>query len=197
MKSITLKIAAGNPEDVAVSGDYVRIKSASVPVRIEAENGQVDATIEEGDALNLKPFTRLRVSHADAAEQTITLLIGDGTSSDSARVGGSVNVSAMPRVDVATMPAVARPMTQTANAVGVASAQLVAANAARRFLLIQNTDAAADVFLNVAGAAAVLNQGIKLSPGASVLFDVATPDGAVFAIASAATAAGAVVVVEG
>lgn len=189
MKSITLKIAAGNPEDIGVSGDYVRIKSASVPVRIEAENGQVDATIEEGDALNLKPFTRLRVSHADAAEQTITLLIGNGTSSDSARVGGSIAVAELPAVAVA--------MTQTANAVGVASAQLVAANAARRFLLIQNTDAAANVFLNVAGAAAVLNQGVKLSPGASVLFDVATPGGAVFAIASAATAAGAVVVVEG
>lgn len=205
MKSITLKIAAGNPEDIGVSGDYVRIKSASVPVRIEAENGQVDATIEEGDALNLKQFTRLRVSHADAAEQAITLLIGNGTSSDSARVGGSidvstmpaVNVATMPAVDVATMPAVARPMTQTASAVGVASAQLVAANAARRFLLIQNTDAAASVFLNVAGAAAVLDQGVELPPGASVVFDVATPAGAVFAIASAATAAGAVVVVEG
>lgn len=174
MKSITLKIAAGNPEDIGVSGDYVRIKSASVPVRIEAENGQVDATIEEGDALNLKPFTRLRVSHADAAEQTVTLLIGNGTSADSAKVGGSVAVS--------YMPATAQAMTQSAPAVGLASAQILAAKPDRRFLMLQNKHASAKIHVNLTGAAAAAADGIMLSPGASLVLDVCVPSGAITAI---------------
>lgn len=189
MRTITAKIAAGGFDEFQAVGDYIRIKSASVAVRLEIDNGSTDATLEEGDALNLKPFTRIRVSHTDAAEQTIVLLIGLGETADGAKVGGSVTVNSMPAGAVA--------MTQTANAVGVASAQLVAANASRRLLMIQNNDAAADVFLNVAGAAAVLNQGVKLGPGDSITLDVWTPSAAVFAIASVATAAGAVVVVEG
>jgi len=188
MKQITLKIAAGSAEEIGVVGDYVRIKTASVPVRIESESGQVDATIEEGDALNLKPFTRLRVSHSDAAEQTLTLLIGNGTSADSSKVGGSLAV--------ASMPATAEAMTQAAPVVGVASVQILAANPARRFLMVQNNDPAADVYVNVAGAAASAATGVKLAPGASVVLDVCTPSAAIFAIASAVMT-GALVVVEG
>ncbi|MHB1430404.1 MAG: hypothetical protein ACYCVW_17105 [Rhodocyclaceae bacterium] len=189
MRPYAVTIPAGSVEEFAVVGDYIRLKTASVPVQFVVEETGESIELEQGDAANLSKFRRVKVLHADAAQQAIVFYVGNGTSADSSKVGGSIGISSMPAVAVA--------MTQTANAVGVASAQLVAANAARRFLLIQNTDAAANVFLNVAGAAAVLDQGIKLPPGASVLFDVATPSGAVFAIASAATAAGAVVVVEG
>jgi len=87
-------------------------------------------------------------------------------------------------------------MTQAAPVVGVASVQILAANPARRFLMVQNNDAAANVFVNVAGAAASAATGIKLSPGASLMLDVCTPSAAIFAIASAAMT-GALVVVEG
>lgn len=188
MKPITLKIAPGTSEEIAVTGDYVRVKTASVPVRIEAENGEADDTAEQGDALNLKPFTRLRVSHSDAAEQTITLQIGNGTSADSARVGG--------RVDVQSLPATAGPMTQAAPAVGLVSTQILAANASRRFLEIQNNDPAADVYVNLAGDPASAATGIKLAPGDAKILDVRVPDAAIFAIASAAMT-GPLVVVEG
>jgi hypothetical protein len=187
VKQITLKIAAGNAEEIGVVGDYVRIKTAQVPVRIEADKGQVDATIEEGDALNLQQFTRLRVSHSDAAEQTVTLLIGNGTSADSSKVGGSMAVASMPDVAV--------PFTQTAPVMGLASAAIVAANASRRFLWLQNNHASAEIRLGMAGGAAVAGAGPRLSPGASVLLDVATCSNAVYGISD--TAGVALDVVEG
>lgn len=183
MKPINLKIAAGSAEEIAVVGDYVRVKTASVPVRIEVENGEADDTIEQGDALNLKPFTRLRVSHSDAAEQTIVLQIGNGTSADSSKVGGSIEVSAM--------PAAAVPVTQTPVVTG-ADAQVLAANATREFLRLQNTGAV-DVFVTYDGSAATA-AGIKISPGGSELYDVRLPAGAVRAYSASA---GALVVVEG
>lgn len=174
MKQITLKIAAGQAEDIAVVGDYVRIHSTSVQVRVEDDANGVDATIEQGDALNLRPFSRLRVSHADAAEQTVTLLIGNGTSADSSKVGGAVAVS--------SMPATAQAMTQSAPAVGLASAQILAAKEDRRFLMLQNTHASAKIHVNLTGAAAAAANGIMLSPGASLVLDVCVPSGAITAI---------------
>ena len=99
-------------------------------------------------------------------------------------------------VDVNSLPAPVSAMTQSAAAVTTSSAQLVAAKSDRRFLLIQNNDASATVYLNVAGAAAT-TAGLKLAPGASVIFDVCAPSAAIFAIASANTAANAVAVIEG
>lgn len=187
MKSLTVKIAAGSSEEFALVGDYVRIKSAAVPVRISADDGDVDATIEQGDALNLKRFQRIRVSHSDAADQTVTLMIGNGTSSDSAKVGGAVSVS--------STPATAVPFAQSEPAVSTVSGQILAANSGRRFAMAQNNSAGGqNVFLNLAGGAATTG-GVKLAPGASLVLDVATPSGAVNAIADAAGAV--VVVVEG
>lgn len=187
MKSITVKIAAGKSEEFALVGDYVRIKTASVPVRIETNSGGVDATIEQGDALNLSRFERLTLSHSDAGDQTFVLLIGNGTSSDSSKVGGNIAVSAMPSRAV--------PLSQTSVAVGVASVQVAAASAVRSLLLIQNTSTGGqDIFVNLGAAAAAVTD-LKMAQGASLLLDVATPSGAVNAIASAA--GGAVVVVTG
>lgn len=189
MRPYAVTIPAGSVEEFAVVGDYIRLKTASVPVQFVIEETGESIELEQGDAANLSQFRRVKVSHGEAVDQSIVFYVGNGTSADSAKVGGAI--------DVASLPAGAVAMTQTANAVGVASAQLVAANASRRLLMIQNNDAAADVFLDVTGAAAVLNQGVKLGPGDSLTLDVWTPSAAVFAIASVATAAGAVVVVEG
>ena len=99
-------------------------------------------------------------------------------------------------VDIASTAAPVSAMTQTAHSVTTASALLKAAKADRRFLLVQNNDAAATVYLNVAGAAAD-STGLKLLPGASVVFDVSTPSAAIYAISSVNTAANAVAVIEG
>lgn len=181
MKSLTLKIKNGVPETIGISGDYVRVKTASVPVRIQVESGDVDATIEQGDALNLKPFTRLVISHADAAEQTITLLIGDGTSADSAKVGGSVAVTGTVAVDDGgTFASSMAPAT-----IGLVAAAISPANAARRFLLIQNIDAAGVIWIRF-NANPAIDGGIRLEPGAMLLLEKRAPAGNVQLISNIA-----------
>lgn len=179
MKQITLKIQAGQTEEIGVVGDYVRIKTASVQVRIQVESGDVDATIEQGDALNLKPFTRLVISHADAAEQTITLLIGDGTSADSAKVGGSVSVSNFPAVAVQSMSVGLR----TVVGVGATNTAVLAAQA-RKYCLVQNIGAG-KIWFRFGGSAAV-DDGVLLLPGAAMVFDVVVPNDAINAISDVA-----------
>lgn len=190
MRQITLKVQAGKVEEIAVDGDYVRVKSAGVPVRIEAESGQVDATIEQGDALNLKPFKRLRVSHSDAAEQTITLMIGNGTSADSAKVGGQVSVSG----DVSTVVKSSVIYGKNTAVIGtVGSSVRGIPPTPRRYIFLQNLGTT-DIFL-MFGANAELNKGYKLVPDASLTFDTWCPNDMLYAISSAA--GGLLSIVEG
>lgn len=177
MRAITLKIGAGKSEDVAVSGDYVRVKTAGVSVRIEAGLGAVDATVEQGDALNLKPFQSLKISHASGVDQTVTLLIGNGTSSDSAKVGGSVDVTSLPANGISIN------QISTPTIIPI-STTILAENPARKFLLLQNNEAATIVYLGI-GVAAVIGVGVKLAPGASLLLDKWVPKGQINAISDA------------
>lgn len=187
MKPYAVSIPSGSVEEFAVVGDYIRLKTAAVPVSFTIEETGESIELEQGDAANLSAFKRVKVAHKDAAAQAIVFYVGNGTSADSAKIGGSIAVASTPS------PAV--PYTQTAPAVGTASGLLVAANAARRVLLVQNNSTGGqNVFLNLAGGAATTG-GVKLAPGASLVLDVATPSGAVNAIADAAGAV--VVVVEG
>lgn len=202
MRPYTIKIPAGESVEIAMPGNYLRVKSASVTLMLTVDETGESAEIEQGDALELSPFSRVKFSHSDAAEQTVKVLIGKNTRMFSSQVGGSVTVSGNVEItnDVGNAIPVsqvfAAAFTQAAVAVGVASAQILAAKANRKFLLVQNNDAAANVFLNLTGAAATATD-LKLPPGASIVLDQATPSAAITAIASAATAAGAVVVIEG
>lgn len=89
------------------------------------------------------------------------------------------------------------PFTQQSKTVTNTSGQLVAANPARRYLLIANYDASGVIYVNVAGGAAAVNPGsIKLGPGESVEFATWCPSGVVSAIGTIASN-WSVLVVEG
>lgn len=87
--------------------------------------------------------------------------------------------------------------TQTAIAsFNTVSTALAAANSARRYLLIQNKDAAVDIYVTLDGGAATVAKGIKILAGESYELQGYVSTGAVNAI----TASGAnanVIVVEG
>lgn len=83
--------------------------------------------------------------------------------------------------------------TQAAASVGTASATLLAANANRSYLAIQNNDSTA-IYINLTGAAATTANGIKINPGSAWVMDTTMPVGAITAIA--AVAATAIVVIE-
>lgn len=191
MKPYAVSIPAGSVEEFAVVGDYIRLKTAAVPVSFTVEETGESIELEQGDAANLSAFKRVKVAHKDAAAQAIVFYVGNGTSADSAKVGGSVSVASVP--DVKSAPAA---YAQTAPVVGVASGQLLAAKADRRFLLVQNKHASQSIWINLAGAAATTAGGVLLAPGASLLLDQAAPNGAINAIGETGDNA-AVVVVEG
>ena len=79
-----------------------------------------------------------------------------------------------------------------------ASAQLLAANAARRYLLIQNNDAAGNIFVRLDGGVATVGTGVKIPFGGSYEIGVGgyTPTGAIVAIGDIASNAN-IVTVEG
>ena len=76
--------------------------------------------------------------------------------------------------------------TQAAAAnVTTASTALLAASTARRYLLIQNKDAAVDVYVTFDGLAATVAKGVKIPAGGSYELQGYVPTGAVNAITAA------------
>lgn len=194
MRQITLKINAGEVAEIAQDGNYVRIRSALVTLRIENPDASEVIEADQGDDFQFSNFQRLRISHEDAAEQTIKLIVSKNKKAGSSQVGGSVTIAGS--VPVSNLPANQGAFTNTAKTVTNASASLVAANAARRYLEIQNKDAAGSIFVNVAGAAATTANGRKIGPGESWALSVYMPTGEVFAIGDAGSNAN-IVVIEG
>ncbi len=86
--------------------------------------------------------------------------------------------------------------TQQASTVTNASGQLRAANAARRYLLIQNNDASGVIFIRLDGATATSGNGLRIPAGGSIELASFVPTGAITAIGSIASNAN-VIVVEG
>ena len=181
MRQMTVKVSPGLAVDLGAVGDYVRIKKAAIAVRIESPDNGEFLDLDQGDSASLSRFERLRISHSDAAEQSIVLLIGNGTSADSSKVGGSVSIAGS-----------AVGMSSAQVTVTNVSAQIAPANVSRRILCIQNNDAVGNVFVNLAGAAATVLNGIKIPPGGVLLLDNVVPSGAVTAIGSIASNANVV-----
>lgn len=84
----------------------------------------------------------------------------------------------------------------TAKTVTNASAQLVAANSSRQYLLIQNKDTAGSVYVNFGAGAATTANGVKIEPGGSYEMAATQSTQALQAIGDIASNAN-VLVVEG
>ena len=219
MRPYTLKIAAGELAQIQAIGNYLRVKTSAVALLVEVPENSESAELEQGDAVELTAFKRLQISHTDGAEQTVKIYIGKNTRLVSSQVGGAVTVSGSVEVSndagnpllvsgtvevandagnpltVTNASPVQAAFTNASATVTNASASLVAANASRKFLLIQNKDAAGNIYLNLGGAAATVANGVKIPPGGSLLLDNSVPTGAVFAIGDIASNANIVTVI--
>lgn len=153
---------------MAVYGDYVRLSSASVRIRFETEASKF--TLQAGGDVEIERFTQILISHDQVTEQTIGIYIGDGDRVGSANISGQVTVSN------------SGPTTHTAKTVTSASASMVAANSARKYLLIENDSLTGTIYVNTAGAAATVANGITIGPGESFEFANFVPTGQIFAI---------------
>ncbi|MHB1430381.1 MAG: hypothetical protein ACYCVW_16990, partial [Rhodocyclaceae bacterium] len=144
--------------------------------------------LEQGDAANLSKFRRVKVLHADAAQQAIVFYVGNGTSADSSKIGGSIAVSSLPSNAIT--------MTQSTIDITAASSIVVPVKANRKFLMMLNISDTITIWFNLRGGSATLGRGFKLSPGESLTLDVWVPDSYIAAIGTAA-AVKALSVLEG
>lgn len=196
MQSFVQTFAGSATWPLNVPGNYFTILSCTNPVNVrlfkngkKLELGEVKALLAglevgplvPGDGL---PYSFDRVEIDATAADTITVAIGNGQ----ARYNRSNGNVAITNVNGAFV--------NTAATVTNASQSLVAANAARRYLLIQNNDASGDIFVTVDGTAATLAKGIKIKAGQSYEAQGFVPTGQVFAIGSLASNAN-IVTVEG
>lgn len=171
-------------------GRLFRLLSTVNPVTVELyRNGAVVSIAEDVEAgfwaKEDKGFDAVEI--ITGAAELVKFLIGESDAGLDRTVG---------TVEVSNLPAEQGAATQDAPEVTNVSGQLLAANAARRLLIVQNNHATGNIFVTMDGSAATLANGIKITPGSLILLDVFTPSGAINAIGDIASNI-AVIVVEG
>lgn len=175
--------------DIAIS-DNITISNGGTPLTVTFPPGLTLG------AVNVTNFPAVQVAHVDNFPAVQTVAVNNLPAVQ------TVAVNNLPAVQVAHVdnfpadPANNGAFTNAQKTVTNISAQLVAANAARRYLLIQNNDTAGIVYVRVDGTAVVTGFGIKIAPGASYELQGFVPTGAIHAGGSIASNAN-VVVVEG
>lgn len=186
MRTVTYIIPAGETIEEAIAGDYVRVRSSAVDLVIENPDAGEKIEVSQGDDFQFTPFKHLRISHQDAAAQTIKLTVASGKRAGSAKVGGSVTVAGS--VPISNLPAQQGAYVQNRVSLTNAVQTLLAANAARRAATLQNNDAVQVMRYTLDGSAPTATQGFRLQPGESVDLPSYACTGAVKAIMEAATA---------
>lgn len=188
-----------------IGGAYMRLIEAADLVTLEFFRGGVSI----GTADNFMPGLAIEGLQFDAFTVTpssagkIVIVVGDAPVKYD-RAAGTVTISGTPSVtisgthDVAVASLVPCQFTgsNVQKTVTSASAQLVAAKANRKYLLIQNNDAAGIIYVTFGGVAATTANGVKIPPGGSYELNCNVPTSEVRAIGSIASNA-SVVVVEG
>lgn len=186
MEILNIPIQAGETKSFAMAGQYIEVLSCNgtLDVILYGPSGAVEsARGAEAGAWMKEAFQNFTLSSSIA--QTVKLLI-TGREGGSRRTAGAVSVT---NVNGAFTQAAVN-VTNVAGGV-----QLLAANAARRYLLVQNRDAVNSLYVTLDGQAPTAALGVLVEPGGALELNGYACTGAVRALASGATAAA--VVVEG
>lgn len=155
IETISAAFAAGETKTFNVSGEYFELTDANasgVTVLLTDRNGAVVTSIRNsGPGIYVKPGRYEIVQITSVAAQTIGWIVADGDAG-TRRLSGVVSIA-----DSINCSAVQATVTN-------ASAQVLAANTARRYLLIQNKDPVGRLWLQF-GAAANQAAGVLIVPG--------------------------------
>lgn len=183
-------VAAAATWEVQESGNFFRLLNTTGNVKVEFYRMGVMVSVAEnvqGGLWREGEFDRVRIVDQSAAPNTVDFMI------DLARVGYD---RAAGTVTVATLNPTRFTGANTQRTVTTTSAQLVAANASRSYLLIQNKDSAGTIWVTFGATAATQAKGIMIGPGQSLELGCNVTTGAMQAIGDIASNAG-VVTVEG
>lgn len=181
---------AGETKEFYDLGDFFRLMSSSAEVTVRFYFQGREIFVAEGVTLGYAErfiagqFDRFTVYSAQA--QTLQFV---------ARLGNEVSYD-VPPTGAVTISNTAGAFTQSQKTVTNASTSMLAANAARRYLLIQNNDPGGDIYVTLDGTAATTAKGIKIAAGGSYECQGYAPTGQIFAIGSIANNPN-VVTVEG
>lgn len=181
--SYTITLAANASFRMLNQGRLFKLLSATGTVNVESDFGRLKDLIA-GQGLESTDFNYLLLTDTSGATNTIKILIGDENFIDGLR--GSIDIG------TAKVP-ISAAFANVAATVTNASASLIAANAARQYLLIQNKDLTGNIYINFGSAATVAN-GIKIAAGSSYEMNSTQSSGAVFAIGDIASNANIVYV---
>jgi len=170
VKTYDIIFTAGQVIPLQIGGNLFYLLDTAAPVSIDfTQNQSIQATaqgVEQGfwDS-PAGGFQGLILSSATA--QTIKVGIGSGTGGYQ-RISGAVSLTGQQGV-----------FTQTQATVTNANLQILAANAARKSLLIQNNDAAATMRVTVDGTAATATKGFRVVAGAMLDLTAFNPASAI------------------
>ena len=192
MTTLSQTLAAGATLEVVMTGDFFRLiaATAGVDVRYYRNGSEVASAegMEAGYAERVAGgFTGIRLTNPGAGANAVKIVMRQGGDVSYDRSAGTVTVDVL-----APSRFVGANAQKT---VANVAAELVAANTARSYLLIQNNDSAGIVYVNFGGVATAAN-GVKIAPGGSYELNCNVPTAAVSAIGSIASNVN-VVVVEG
>lgn len=173
----TFDIAANATYRLLVGGAYFKLLATTGNVDIKTQDSDLKG-MSAGQGVTGQEFSYLAITDKTGATNTIKIVVSDAEFIDS--LNGNVGISTN---RVATSAAFAN----TAATVTNASAQLLAANTSRQYLMIQNKDAAGDIYINFGAGAATTVNGIKIPAGGYFEWFGCVPTSAVQAIGSTAS----------
>lgn len=162
MSYLSNSLASGTAWQIEGAGNFFRLLSTSGAVRVEFyRNGSLVSVTDNVHAgfwrESAKPFDRVRLTNMSGGTNTLEVVIdSDRIGYDRVSISGNIIAQAKNGTP-----------TQAAATVTTAAANLLAANASRRYMLIQNKDAAGNIWINLQGTAATQTNGIKIGPGQS------------------------------
>jgi hypothetical protein len=179
-----ITLPANESRQILFQGTYFKLLSATGAVDVTIEGQGTIPDLTSGRGLKDTAYSRLILTDKTGASNSIELFCATEEYVDQTFSG------------VVTLANVNGPFTQAAKTVTNSSAQLLAANSARRYLLIQNNDASGIIYVTLDGTAATTAKGIKIEAGGSYECQGYVPTGEIRAIGSLASN-GNVVAVEG
>lgn len=186
----SLTLSAGVAVEFSDASDFFRLMSATptdISVIFYRSGQEVSRAENIGSGYAeyfAQAFDKMRISSA-----------AGGAVAFVTRLGNEVRYDTPPTGNVA-ITNVNGAFTQADATVTNASGTLIAANATRRYLLIQNNDSAGDIYVRLDGATATTTNGFKVAAGGSLEITGFAPTGAIKAIGSIASNAN-VITAEG
>lgn len=184
MQRYPINLAAGGVMMLACSGTRFMLKGTDGALSVDLDIGGRMVGVLDGEGYAGRWFSGLTITNASAATVNGYIVVSDDEYVDH-RITGAVTFAPLG----ATFANAQKTVTN-------ASGQLLAANAARKYLLLQN-NGTGDIYVTLDGTAATTANGVKLAAnGGSLELSTVVPSSAINAIGSIANNPN-VVAVEG